>query len=70
MEDNFFGIFCYLCDRLDSEEMELAVIIAHKIWLRRNLLVFGGSIPSPSILVKGAKDLLGDYRKSSEEVLN
>jgi len=70
MEDNFFGIFCYLCDRLDSEEMELAVIVAHKIWLRRNLMVFGGSIPSPSILVKGAKDLLGDFRKSFEEVPN
>ncbi|XP_062176144.1 uncharacterized protein LOC133881222 [Alnus glutinosa] len=56
--------------RLDSEEMELAVIVAHKIWLRRNLMVFGGSISSPSILVKGAKDLLGDFRKSFEEVPN
>jgi hypothetical protein len=70
MEDNFFGIFCNLCDRLDSEEMELAVIIAHKIWLRRNLMVFGGPIPSPSVLVKGAKDLLGDFRKSSEDASN
>jgi ribonuclease HI len=68
MEDNFFGIFCYLCDRLDTEEMEFAVIVAHKIWLRRNLMVFGGSIPSPSILVKGAKEVLEEFRKSFEEV--
>jgi ribonuclease HI len=70
MEDNFYGIFCYLCDRLDMEEMEFAVIVAHKIWLRRNLMVFGGSIPSPSILVKGAKEVLEEFRKSFGEVPN
>lgn len=48
MKDDFFSIFCYLCDRLDTEELEPFAIIAHRIWLRRNSIVFGGPIPSPS----------------------
>lgn len=71
MKDDFFlDIFSYLCDRLDTEEMERFAIIAHEIWLRRNLMVFGGPIPSPSCLMKGAKELLGDYRKSSMDAAN
>jgi ribonuclease HI len=70
IKDDFFSIFCYLCDRLDTDELELFAIIAHKIWLRRNSMVFGGPISSPSCLMKGAKELLGDYRKSSVDAAN
>lgn len=45
-------------------ELELFVIVSHKIWLRRNKVVFGGPVPSPSRLLKGARELLGDYRRS------
>jgi hypothetical protein len=60
VKDDFFSIFCYLCDRLDTEELELFAIIANKIWLRRNTVVFGGPVPSPTCLLKGARELLGD----------
>lgn len=41
-------------------ELELFAIMANKIWLRRNTVVFGGPVPSPTCLLKGARDLLGD----------
>jgi hypothetical protein len=55
---------------LDTKELELFAIIAHKIWLRRNSMVFGGPIPSPSCLLKGARELMGDYRKSFVDAAN
>ncbi|XP_062165107.1 uncharacterized protein LOC133871708 [Alnus glutinosa] len=48
-------------------ELKLFAILSHKIWLRRNKVVFGGPVQSPSCLLKCAKDLLGDYRRSLVE---
>lgn len=62
--EDFFSIFSYICDRLNDGGMELFAMIAHKIWLRRNRLVFGGSVQSPSCLLKGATEELDEFRKS------
>jgi hypothetical protein len=61
---DFLVIFGYLCDRLDEGELELFAVTAHKIWLRRNSLVFGGPVQSPSCLLKGATEELADFRNS------
>jgi hypothetical protein len=61
--EDFFGIFSYLCARLEKEDLELFAVIANKIWSRRNKVVFGGSLLPPSILIKEATKLLGDFRK-------
>jgi hypothetical protein len=61
--EDFFKIFAYLCDRLEVEDLELFAIIAHKIWSRRNKVVFGGSVLPHSILIKEATEFLGDFRK-------
>lgn len=58
---DFLVIFGYLCDRLDEGELELFAVTAHKIWLLRNSLVFGGPVQSPSYLLKGATEELADF---------
>jgi hypothetical protein len=68
--EDFFEIFAYLCARLEVEDLELFDVIAHKIWSRRNRVVFGGSVLPPSILIKEAIELLGDFRKDSATIVD
>jgi len=67
--DVFFNVVGYRCDRLNDGEMELFAIIAHKIWLLRNRLVFGGLVQSPSCLVKAAIEDLDEFRKTLVDVV-
>lgn len=62
--DDFINIFGYLCDRLSKEELELFAIIAHKLWLRRNKVVFEGLVLTPSCLIKGAREMLEEFHGS------
>jgi hypothetical protein len=61
--EDFFRIFAYLCARLEVEDFELFAVIAHKIWYRQSRVIFGGSVLPPSILLKEAIELIGDFRK-------
>jgi hypothetical protein len=69
MVDNFFGIFCYLCNRLEDSDLELFAMLAHKIWIRRNRLVFDGVVLPPNCLLKGAIEDLEEFRNSFGDVL-
>jgi hypothetical protein len=40
--EEFFEIFAALCDRLEDKDLERFATVAHKIWSRRNRVVFGG----------------------------
>jgi hypothetical protein len=62
--DNFFSFFCYLCIRLSDSGLELFAMIARKIWICRNRLVFDGSVHPPHCLLKGAIEELEEYRKT------
>jgi ribonuclease HI len=64
--EEFFDIFAALSDRLGDKDLELFGSIAHKIWARRNRVVFGGSVLPPPILIKEATDIIEDFRKSRE----
>jgi hypothetical protein len=59
--DEFHNIFSCLSDRLNQEELELATIIAQKLWLRRNQWVFEGTLIPPKCLIIGARDSLEKY---------
>jgi hypothetical protein len=61
---DFLVFFGYLCDRLDEGELELFAVTTHKIWLRRNSVVFGGPVQSPSYLLKGVTEELNEFQKS------
>jgi len=63
---DFFRIFAYLYARLEDEDLELFATIAHKIWSRRNRVVFGDAVLPPTILIKEATDFIGEFRKSQE----
>jgi hypothetical protein len=45
-------------------------VTAHKIWLRRNSLVFGGLVQSPSCLLKGVTEELNEFRKTLVDTVN
>jgi ribonuclease HI len=64
--EDFFDIFTFLCARLEDEELELFATIAHKIWSRRNRVVFGGAVLPPTILIKEATEFVEEFRKSQE----
>jgi hypothetical protein len=52
IEVGFSSLFEILLEKLNEEEMQLMVGVARQIWLKRNVVVFGGEFLSPSALVK------------------
>jgi len=62
--EDFLSIFEYLCERLNNEVLELFAVITYKLWLRRNRDVFDNVLMYPSCLLKGATDMLEDFRHS------
>jgi hypothetical protein len=68
MVDNFFNIFCCLCNRLNDNVLELFAMIAHKIWIRRNRLVFYGLVQPPHCLLKDAIEELEEFQKTLGDV--
>lgn len=66
--DNFFSIFCYLCNRLNDNVLELFAMIGHKIWIRQNILVFYGLVQPPHYLLKDAIEELEEFRKTLGDV--
>jgi hypothetical protein len=46
----FFHLFATLLSRCETEELELFVVTARRIWLRRNDVVHGGFFTHPSQL--------------------
>lgn len=63
--NDFSLIFNHLCERLSVEDLELAAVIAHRIWLRRNQWVFENSFLPPKCLLKGAADSLLQFRMAN-----
>lgn len=67
--DNFFSIFCYLCNHLNDNDLELFTMLAHKIWIPRNRLVFDGLVQPPHCLLKGAIEELEEFQKTLGDVV-
>jgi hypothetical protein len=42
-----FSLVEKIMQRLDEEELQLFLVVACQIWLRRNAIVFGGEFLSP-----------------------
>lgn len=58
MNGDFLTIFEHLSNRLEVGDMELVAVVAQKIWLRRNKVVFGGAVLDSTCLVKSTKETL------------
>lgn len=60
----FFSIFEYLSGLLDQSELEWFRMVSHKLWARRNQVVFGGEVWHPRCLLKSANEGLKDFHAS------
>jgi hypothetical protein len=67
-DENFQLIFFSLCNRLDTQEVELMAVVAQKMWHRRNNLVFGGINLQPMYLLKVATDFLAKFQSAQASV--
>jgi hypothetical protein len=54
-DGDFLRILEHLITRLEPQDMELLAVVEQKMWLRRNRLVFGGTIQPLTCLVECAK---------------
>lgn len=70
VESDGVGLFEKLSNALEDDALELAMVLARKLWLRRNSIIFGGAISSPQQLVKVAKESLADFHLASLSFTN
>jgi ribonuclease HI len=61
-DGDFLSILHYISSRVDHIDLEFVVVIAHKVWLQRNLIIFGGSVLSPRCLVACAREDLQEFQ--------
>ncbi|XP_059446463.1 uncharacterized protein LOC132178010 [Corylus avellana] len=68
MHDNFVIIVEELCHYLDKEEMEVMVVVARSIWLRRNALVHGKKVSPSNVVVKNAIESFEAYHIANSKI--
>lgn len=54
MEVTFPNIIVNLGEQLDDGEMQMVVVVARLLWLRRNKVVYGGDLTSPTHIMETA----------------
>jgi hypothetical protein len=62
---NMVDLVSYLLSKLNADMMSLAVVVLHRIWLRRNKLVFEGQFSSPVKVFTEASHLFEDFKMYS-----
>jgi hypothetical protein len=58
VEDDGMALIQFLWDKLDTDDLLLAFIVARRIWLRRNSFIFEGVFIPPQQLESTASDSL------------
>ena len=53
---DFIHILEKLMERLDANQMHIVAMVARQIWLRRNVVIFGGEFLGPSSLIRRAME--------------
>jgi hypothetical protein len=61
---DFAQIFSELVSKCEKEEVELFVVLARRLWLRRNDVVHGGILTHPNQIVRDAEAALEEFRRS------
>jgi len=54
--------------KLTSEELELFFVQAWLIWSQRNMVIHGGKLQDPSLLVQRASDFLKEYKEAQVQL--
>lgn len=66
MEVTFPNIIVNLGEQLDDGEMQMVVVVARLLWLRRNKVVYGGDLTSPTHIMETALSQLENYSKAEQ----
>lgn len=67
MESDGLCLIEKLMEVLDEDELEVAVTVARRIWLRRNSVVHGGIFYPPARVAQDAKEVAEAFVRSNEE---
>jgi hypothetical protein len=62
---DFQQILVEVSKRCDQEEVDLFMVTARKLWMRRNRVVFGGEFNPPRSLLLEAESVLMEFRKAN-----
>ena len=65
---DFSTLFMEVIRRCSIGEVELFAVLAHRIWLRRNDVVHGGTFTHPTELVRDAEIALADFHRANNGV--
>ena len=60
-EVDFIHIFWMLHERLEATELQLMVVVARLIWLRRNTVIFGGVLSTLAEIVRQGQGQLDSF---------
>lgn len=64
---SFLNLVEVLSERCDWEEIELRVVLAWKIWLHQNSIVYGGPFAYPGQIVREAMATMEDFHRFNEK---
>lgn len=64
------NLFQQLFGLLEEEELLVILCLAHKIWLRRNTVVFGGKLSSPAHLIQSTTEFLEAFHQAQLDSSN
>lgn len=64
MEDDGLSWFLKVHEAMEEEDLLLVISMARQIRFRRNVVVFGGQISSPTHVVKCTRDSLADFHSA------
>jgi hypothetical protein len=67
---SFVELFEDFIHRFPKETVELMIVMARCIWLRRNTLVFEGDFRHPSEVFEGAVVALGEFKRCNSTDLS
>lgn len=63
--EDFVAIIEILQRDMEPNDMELIVVVARTLWLRRNVVVHGGIFSHPTLIARKALDSLKAYRSAN-----
>lgn len=61
---DFADLFARLSGILNQEELNYFVTVARQIWFRRNSVIHGGELISPSMVIRKAREQIEGYKKA------
>lgn len=66
---NDMSLVSTLMEKLEDEELLLVLCMAHRIWLQRNSVVFGGHTPLPGFMVTNTEASLAIFHQAQHDSL-